>query len=99
MLLGTGDDGHTASLFPHTPALIENRRLIKQVWLKEKQAWRITFTYPLINKAKQIIVLVSGKEKKPVVNAVFNKPAKKIYPVQYVNAERSLWIIDKATLG
>ncbi|MEI9913034.1 MAG: 6-phosphogluconolactonase [Bacteroidota bacterium] len=99
LLLGTGDDGHTASLFPHTPALIENRRLIKQVWLKEKQAWRITFTYPLINKAKQIIVLVSGKEKKPVVNAVFNKPAKKIYPVQYVNAERSLWIIDKATLG
>jgi 6-phosphogluconolactonase len=99
LLLGTGDDGHTASLFPHTPVLIENRRLIKQVWLKEKQSWRITFTYPLINKAKQIIVLVSGKEKKPVVNAVFNKPVKKIYPVQYINPERSLWIIDRAAEG
>lgn len=99
LLLGTGDDGHTASLFPHTPVLIENRRLIKQVWLKEKQSWRITFTYPLINKAKQIIVLVSGKEKKPVVNAVFNKPAKKIYPVQYINPERSFWIIDRASEG
>ena len=51
MLLGTGPDGHTASLFPNTPVLIENRRLSKQVWLEEKQAWRITFTYPLINKA------------------------------------------------
>jgi 6-phosphogluconolactonase len=99
LLLGTGHDGHTASLFLHTPVLIENRRLIKQVWLKEKQAWRITFTYPLINKAKQIILLISGKEKRPVVNAVFNKPVKKIYPVQYVNPEISLWMIDKAALG
>jgi 6-phosphogluconolactonase len=96
ILLGTGEDGHTASLFPHTPVLIENRRLIKQVWLQDKQSWRITFTYPLINKAKQIILLVSGKEKKQVVSAVFSKPSKKIYPVQYVNPERSLWIVDKA---
>lgn len=96
ILLGTGDDGHTASLFPHTPVLIENRRLIKQVWIEEKQSWRITFTYPLINKAKQIIFLVSGKEKAKVIHAVFSKPVKRIYPVQYVNSEKSLWIIDKA---
>ncbi|MDP4261610.1 MAG: 6-phosphogluconolactonase [Bacteroidota bacterium] len=99
LLLGTGNDGHTASLFPNTPVLIENRRLIKQVWLEEKQAWRITFTYPLINKAKQIILLVSGKEKKHVVDAVFSKPVKKVFPVQYVNPEKSLWIIDKAAAG
>jgi 6-phosphogluconolactonase len=99
LLLGTGPDGHTASLFPNTPVLIENRRLIKQVWLEEKQAWRITFTYPLINKAKEIILLVSGKEKKHVVDAVFTKPVKKIFPVQYVSPERSLWIIDKAAAG
>jgi 6-phosphogluconolactonase len=99
LLLGTGNDGHTASLFPHTPVLIENRRLIKQVWVKDKQTWRITFTYPLINRAKQIIFLVSGKEKAPVVKAVFSKPIKRIYPVQYVNAEKSLWIIDKAADG
>lgn len=99
VLLGTGDDGHTASLFPHTPVLIENKRLIKQVWLKEKQAWRVTFTYPLINKAKQIILMASGKEKRQVVKAVFSKPVKKIYPVQYVNPERSLWIIDRAAEG
>jgi 6-phosphogluconolactonase len=95
VLLGTGEDGHTASLFPNTPVLIENRKLIKQVWVKEKQAWRITFTYPLINKARQIILLVSGKEKQHVVSAVFAKRAKKIYPVQYINPEKSLWIIDE----
>jgi 6-phosphogluconolactonase len=99
ILLGTGNDGHTASLFPHTPVLIENRKLIKQVWLQEKQSWRISFTYPLINKAKQIILLVSGEEKAHVVNAVFNKRVKKIYPVQYINAEKSLWIIDEDAAG
>jgi 6-phosphogluconolactonase len=99
VLLGTGEDGHTASLFPNTPVLIENRRLIKQVWLEEKQTWRITFTYPLINKARQIILLVSGKEKIKVVQAVFHKPIKRIYPVQYINAEKSIWIIDKAAAG
>lgn len=99
VMLGTGTDGHTASLFPNTPVLIENRRLVKQVWLNDQQSWRITFTYPLINKAKQIILLVAGKEKKHIVNAVFSKPVKRIYPVQYINPEKSLWIIDKATEG
>jgi 6-phosphogluconolactonase len=99
VLLGTGEDGHTASLFPNTPVLIENRRLIKQVWLQEKQSWRITFTYPLINRARQIILLASGKEKVKVVQAVFKKPVKRLYPVQYVNAEKSLWLVDKAASG
>ena len=99
LLLGTGNDGHTASLFPNTPVLIENRRLIKQVWLKEKQSWRITFTYPLINRARHIIFLVSGRDKVHVVSAVFGKSSKKIYPVQYVNTEQSLWIMDEAASG
>ena len=99
LMLGTGEDGHTASLFPNSPALVENRRLVKQVWVAEKQSWRISFTYPLINRAKQIIFLVSGKEKAGVISAVFNKPVKKIFPVQYIDPEKSLWIIDKAAAG
>src|SRR5258706_7031785 len=50
LLLGVGGDGHTASLFPNTPVLIENKKLIRQVWVSDKQSWRITFTFPLINK-------------------------------------------------
>jgi 6-phosphogluconolactonase len=96
LLLGIGTNGHTASLFPHTPVLIENRKLVKQVWVEEQQAWRITFTYPIINRAKQIIFLVSGKEKAPIVTTVFNNRAKKIYPVQYVDPVKSLWITDEA---
>ena len=99
LLLGTGNDGHTASLFPNTPVLIENRRLIKPVWLEGKQSWRITFTYPLINRARQIIFLVSGRDKVHVVSAVFGKSSKKIYPVQYVSTEQSLWIMDEAASG
>jgi len=99
VLLGTGEDGHTASLFPNSAVLVENRRLIKQVWLEEKQSWRISFTYPLINKAKQIVFLVSGKEKTEVINAVFNKPVKKIFPVQYIDPGKSMWMIDKAAAG
>ena len=99
VLLGTGEDGHTASLFPHTKVLAENRRLIREVWVPEKQTWRITFTYPLINKARQIIFLVAGKEKAHGVSAVFNKRAKKIFPVQYVNPERSMWLLDEKAAG
>jgi 6-phosphogluconolactonase len=98
-MLGTGSDGHTASLFPNTPVLIENRKLIKQVWVKEKQAWRISFTYPLINRAKQVVLLVSGEEKQKVVETVFTTRAKKIFPVQYVNPEKSIWLLDEAAAG
>ncbi len=95
MLLGTGSDGHTASLFPNTPVLVENRRAIKEVWVADKQTWRITFTYPLINRSKQIIFLVAGEEKAHVVNAVFSKKTKKVFPVQYVTAEKSMWLLDE----
>lgn len=99
VMLGTGNDGHTASLFPNTPVLIENRKLIKQVWVKDKQAWRISFTYPLINRAKQIVLLVSGGEKQRVVETVFTRRARKIFPVQYITPERSIWFLDDEAAG
>jgi 6-phosphogluconolactonase len=99
VMLGTGSDGHTASLFPNTPVLIENRKLVKQVWVKDKQSWRISFTYPLINRARQIVLLVSGAEKQKVVETVFAARTKKIFPVQYVNPERSVWFMDEVAAG
>ena len=94
VLLGMGDDGHTASLFPDSEILKEKNRLIKEVYIKEKQAWRISFTLPLINHAKQILLLVSGKEKAPVLKKVMSKrKTKSLLPVQLIKGN-ILWMIS-----
>ncbi len=61
ILLGIGDDGHTASLFPGTAALQENERLVVSNFVPKFESWRITFTYPLINAARHVCFLVNGK--------------------------------------
>ncbi len=63
ILLGIGDDGHTASLFPRTNALHEEQRWVTENYVPAKQAWRITFTRPGINGAANIMFVVSGKNK------------------------------------
>jgi 6-phosphogluconolactonase len=98
LLLGLGDDGHTASLFPGTAILKEKKRLIKEVWVEEKQTWRISFTLPLINRAAQIIFLIAGKEKAAVVVDVINhKKIKPTYPSQLVKPEKGTiyWMLDE----
>ena len=98
LLLGMGDDGHTASLFPGTAILKEKKRLIKEVWVEQKQTFRISFTVPLINNAAQIIFLVAGKEKAAVVANVINhtkiKPA---LPSQLVKPGKGTisWMLDE----
>ena len=84
ILLGTGPDGHTASLFPGTDILDEKRKLVREVWVEKKQSWRISFTYPMIHKAKEVVVLASGKEKAPVI-AQWVRNKKPFLPVQRVN--------------
>lgn len=87
ILLGMGADGHTASLFPGTEILQEKKRLVKEVFLKDKNIYRISFTLPLINRAKQILLLVNGKEKEPVLKRVAaNRNTKYPLPVQLVKA-------------
>ncbi len=63
ILLGMGDDGHTASLFPGTAVVHEQEAIIKEVFVPKVDMFRITFTAPLINHAKQILFLISGKKK------------------------------------
>ncbi len=98
ILLGMGDDGHTASLFPGTRALAVNHRWVVANYVEAKDAWRITFTYPLINRARQVVFLVFGEKKAPVLHEVLNSEEKK-YPVQHVEAEQVAWILDKAAAG
>lgn len=85
VLLGLGDDGHTASLFPDTAILKEKKRMVLEVWVEQKQTWRISFTLPLINKATQVVFLVSGSDKAGVVADILNyKKLKPALPAQLV---------------
>ncbi|MEI6279316.1 MAG: 6-phosphogluconolactonase [Verrucomicrobiae bacterium] len=72
ILLGMGDDGHTASLFPGTEALRVTDRLVVANFVPKFSAWRITFTYPLLNAARHVCFLVSSAGKDPVLEGVFS---------------------------
>ena len=61
--LGMGDDGHTASLFPHTAGLHELGRVVYANHVPQKDTWRITLTLPVINEANDVVFLIGGKDK------------------------------------
>ena len=63
VMLGMGDDGHTASLFPGTTALAEERAWVVANWVEKFQTWRITLTAPAINAARRVLFLVTGAAK------------------------------------
>jgi 6-phosphogluconolactonase len=63
VLLGMGDDGHTASLFPGTVALDESRLWVAPNWVEKLGAWRVTLTAPVINAARNVTFIVTGAGK------------------------------------
>ena len=90
ILLGMGDDGHTASLFPHTDALKVSDRLVT-VGQKEDQP-RITFTVPLINKARCVIFVVAGASKQEALDNIFAEEADEMnYPSRSIQPQGELW--------
>jgi len=98
VLLGLGDNSHTASLFPSTPVLHNNTATVKEVFLEDQQVYRITFTAPLINQAHNIAFLVYGEGKAIAVHHVL-EDAKDIenYPAQLIVAEHGdlRWYLDE----
>ncbi len=89
-LLGMGDDGHTASLFPHTPALQVRDRLIT-VGSKDGQP-RITFTFPMINHSRCVVFVVAGANKRLALAQIFAPAADDFtYPARLVQPEGELW--------
>jgi 6-phosphogluconolactonase len=70
VLLGCGEDGHTASLFPGTPVLDVVDRVASEVYVPRLEQWRVTLTMPVIRAAKMRMVLVSGESKAPVLEQV-----------------------------
>ena len=99
VLLGMGDDGHTASLFPHTEALSVTDRLVT-VGNKDGQP-RLTFTAPLINNARCVIFLVAGANKRPAKEQVFADQADPMtYPARLIQPTGELWwLLDRAAWG
>jgi len=71
VLLGMGDDAHTASLFPGTDALGEKERVFVANWVEKFDAWRYTLTAPAINSGKEIWFLVTGEKKQSALEHVF----------------------------
>lgn len=100
ILLGMGDDGHTASLFPGTAALRENRRLVVANEVPQLGTTRITLTYPVLNAARKVLFLVSGAGKAPALAAVV-AGGKDAPPAAGVRPERGelLWFVDEAAAG
>lgn len=94
ILLGMGDDGHTASLFPETTILNEQSRLVAPVFVDKLQSWRLSFTYPLINHARQVAILVTGDNKAEKLRQVLvdkpgTNPVERIKPLGELN-----WFVD-----
>jgi 6-phosphogluconolactonase len=98
MLLGLGENGHTASLFPHTPVLHERKLLVASSYVDEVKAWRITLTLPVINHARLIVFLASGSGKATVLREVLDGPRDpERLPAQLVSADAGSlrWLVDK----
>lgn len=93
--LGMGDDGHVASLFPGTEALKETERLVVPNFVPAKGGWRMTFTYPCINRAREVLILVFGQKKSTTLHEVL-KGAKERYPITRVARPEARIICDRA---
>jgi 6-phosphogluconolactonase len=98
VLLGLGDDGHTASLFPHTPSLAVKDCLVT-VGNKGGEP-RLTLTVPLLNRARCTIFLVSGASKRPALAQVFAPEGDgSAYPARLIQPEGELWWLLDADAG
>ena len=97
VLLGMGEDGHTASLFPGSPALTESSRLVVSNWIEKFKTYRITFTFPVLNAAAEVLFLISGVQKAAVLREVFAPQNRAAYPSQLVRPRngRLLWLADR----
>ncbi len=98
VFLGMGEDGHTASLFPHSAGLNEEAQWFIANFAPKRDAWRLTLTKHAINAARNIIILVSGRSKAGMLEKVLlgpKEPTKK--PIQLISPRdgQMIWMLDR----
>lgn len=96
VMLGMGEDGHTASLFPFTKALHINDSLVTPNFIPEKNTWRMTLTFDCINRARAIVIYALGENKKAMIQEVFHSPHNPDkLPIQQIGSPsiKALWIL------
>jgi 6-phosphogluconolactonase len=100
ILLGLGEDGHTASLFPGVPVLRDHQRLIAATQSPKDPPIRLTMTFAAINRASVILFLVAGADKAGIVRAILDPKteAERQLPASLVEPEegRLIWFLDRA---
>ena len=94
VVLGVGDDGHTASLFPGTDALTVEDRIATAVFVQKLDMWRVTITKPVIRAADLRMVQAAGEAKRPILQAVRDGAD---YPIaQATGGLDTWWFVDRA---
>jgi 6-phosphogluconolactonase len=102
LLLGMGDDGHTASLFPGTKALAEKDRIVVSNWVEKFNTNRMTMTAPAINNSRVILFMAAGEGKRgPLKEVLSGKRNTDLYPSQLIEATdgKVIWMVDEAAVG
>ncbi len=96
VLLGLGDDCHTASLFPGSTAVSVGDRDYVATWVETRQAWRLTATVPLLGRSQRILFLVQGGAKAPAVKEVLEGTGSTPAALVAAAAPRVEWVLDEA---
>lgn len=102
VLLGLGEDGHTASLFPGHAAIREQVRWVVAEEIAEQVTWRVTVTPLLFNTAREVVFLVSGASKADILRSVLEPPCDpETLPAQAIRpiSGRLDWLVDRAAAG
>jgi 6-phosphogluconolactonase len=98
VLLGIGEDGHTASLFPGTDATLEKEALVTSTFVRQFKGWRVTMTVPVLNAAREIIFLASGSKKASIIQHILGKEVPDIeLPAALIQPPEGTlcWMIDE----
>ncbi len=101
LILGVGEDGHTASLFPNKAAVFDQEHLAAPVHLEPPKLSRVTLTFPVLNHAARILLLASGQSKAQVIQEIIEKRTPQEYPAGLLRPAKgsALWFVDRAAAG